>query len=35
MQNQERIVRYTAGEIDEMRRRGEDLTDFARLDAIR
>jgi uncharacterized DUF497 family protein len=30
----ERIVRYTAAEIDEMLRRGEDRTDYARLDAM-
>ncbi len=33
MQNNERIVRYTADEIDDMRRRGEDQTDWARVDA--
>ncbi len=30
----ERIVRYTAAEIDEMIRRGEDMTDWARVDAM-
>ncbi len=30
----ERIVRYTAEEIDEMIRRGEDMTDWARIDAM-
>jgi hypothetical protein len=34
MPNDERIVRFTADEIDEMRRRGEDRTDVARLDAM-
>lgn len=34
MENTERIVRYTASEIEEMRRRGEDQTDYARLDAM-
>jgi uncharacterized protein (DUF4415 family) len=34
MQKQEHIVRYTAEELDEMRRRGEDLTDWARVDAL-
>jgi uncharacterized protein (DUF4415 family) len=34
MQKQETIVRYTADEIDEMLRRGEDQTDYARLDAM-
>ncbi len=34
MQNNERIVRFTADEIDAMRRRGEDQTDWARVDAL-
>ena len=34
MQKQERIVRYTADEIDEMLRRGESQTDWARVDAL-
>ena len=34
MEKNERIVRYTAAELEEMRRRGEDLTDYARLDAM-
>ena len=34
MQKSEHIVRYTADEIDEMRRRGEDRTDWARVDAM-
>lgn len=34
MQKSERIVRYTAEEIDEMLRRGEDRTDWARIDAL-
>ncbi len=34
MQNNEHTVRYTANEIDEMRRRGEDQTDWARVDAL-
>ncbi len=34
MQNNERIVRSTADEIDAMRRRGEDQTDWARVDAL-
>jgi len=34
MQSNEHIVRYTASEIEEMRRNGESLTDFARLDAM-
>ncbi len=34
MQKSERIVQYTAAEIDEMRRRGEDRTDYARVDAM-
>lgn len=34
MLKNERIVRYTAAELDEMRRRGEDRTDYARLDAM-
>jgi uncharacterized protein (DUF4415 family) len=34
MQKQETIVRYTADEIDEMLRRGEDRTDWARVDAM-
>ena len=28
------IVRYTAEELDEMRRRGEDKTDWAKVDAM-
>ncbi len=34
MRKNERIVRYTAEEIDEMIRRGEDRTDWARVDAL-
>ena len=34
MQNGERIVRYTADELDEMLRRGESQTDWARVDAM-
>ena len=34
MEKNERIVRYTAEELDEMVRRGEDRTDWARLDAM-
>lgn len=34
MRSNEHIVRYTVDEIEEMRRRGEDQTDFARLDAM-
>ncbi len=34
MQNNEHTVRYTADEIDQMRRRGEDQTDWARVDAM-
>lgn len=34
MQTNERTVRYTAAEIDDMVRRGEDRTDYARLDAM-
>ena len=34
MQNDERIVRYTADEIDEMLSRGESQTDWPRFDAI-
>ncbi|MDP9379331.1 MAG: BrnA antitoxin family protein [Chloroflexota bacterium] len=34
MQNNEHTVRYTADEIDEMRRRGEDQSDWARVDAL-
>ena len=34
MQKSERIVRYTADELDEMLRRGEDQTDWARVDAL-
>lgn len=32
--SEERIVRYTRDELDEMARRGEDRTDWARLDAM-
>jgi hypothetical protein len=32
--NPERIVRYTADEIDEMIRRGESRTDWAYVDAL-
>ncbi len=34
MQNNEHTVRYTADEIDQMRRRGEDQTDWGRVDAL-
>lgn len=34
MAKHERIVQYTTDEIEAMRRRGEDLTDEARLDAM-
>jgi uncharacterized protein (DUF4415 family) len=34
MQKQETIVRYTAEELDEMLRRGESQTDWARVDAM-
>lgn len=34
MSNEERIIRYTAEEIDEMIRRGESQTDWARVDAM-
>jgi len=34
MRSAEHTVRYTAAEIEEMRRRGEDRTDFARLDRM-
>jgi uncharacterized protein (DUF4415 family) len=34
MQKQEHIVRYTAEELDALRARGEDRTDFARLHAM-
>jgi uncharacterized protein (DUF4415 family) len=34
MQKSERIVRYTEQEIDEMLARGEDRTDWARVDAM-
>jgi uncharacterized protein (DUF4415 family) len=34
MQNDERIVCYTADELEEMRRRGESQTDWARVDAL-
>lgn len=34
MAKSERIVRYTAAELDEMRQRGESLTDWARVDAM-
>lgn len=34
MQENERIVRYTADELDEMLRRGESQTDWARVDAM-
>ena len=33
-QNEERIVRYTSEEIRQMRERGEDQTDWARVDAM-
>lgn len=34
MENDAQIVRYTAEELDEMIRRGEDQTNWARLDAM-
>ncbi len=34
MQKQDDIVRYTADELDEMLRRGESQTDWARVDAM-
>ncbi len=34
MKKKENIVRFTAQEIDEMIRRGEDQTDWARVDAM-
>ncbi len=34
MSDEERIVRYTGEEIDEMIRRGESKTDWARVDAL-
>ncbi len=34
MRKNERIVRYTKQELDDMLRRGEDQTDYARLDAM-
>lgn len=34
MAKNEHIVRYTAAELDEMLRRGEDLTDWAKVDAM-
>ena len=34
MESTDRIVRYTAEEIDEKLRRGEDQTDYARLDMM-
>lgn len=34
MRSSEHIVRYTVDEIEQMRRRGEDQTDFARIDAL-
>lgn len=34
MQKDERIVRYTADELDDLLRRGEDQTDFARVQAM-
>ncbi len=34
MAKNERIVRYTADELEEKLRRGEDRTDYARLDAM-
>ncbi|CAN5785529.1 BrnA antitoxin family protein [soil metagenome] len=34
MSNKERIVRYTGEEIDEMIKRGESKTDWARVDAL-
>jgi len=34
MQSDESIARYTADELDEMLRRGEDRTDYAYLDAL-
>jgi uncharacterized protein (DUF4415 family) len=34
MKKKERIVRYTAKQIEAMRRRGESLTDWAKVDAM-
>ncbi len=34
MQNNEHTVRYTADEIDQMRRRGENQTDWGRVDTL-
>ena len=34
MRKQGNIVRYTAEELDEMRRRGEDRTDWTKVDAM-
>ncbi|MDQ3693331.1 MAG: BrnA antitoxin family protein [Chloroflexota bacterium] len=34
MQKNEHIVRYTAAELDEIRARGEDLTDWAYVDSL-
>lgn len=34
MEKNEHIVRYTATELDEMLRRGEDLTEWAKVDAM-
>lgn len=34
MENEETIVRYTAAELDEMERRGDFKTDWARFDAM-
>ena len=34
MVKNEHIVRYTASELDAMRERGEDLTDWARIEAM-
>ena len=34
MENGERIVRYKTAELDAMRARGEDQTDWARIDAM-
>ena len=34
MENGERTVRYTAEELEDMLRRGEDQTDWARVDAM-
>ena len=34
MENEEHIVRYTADELAAMRQRGEDRTDYARIDAM-